>query len=120
MKLKYIGNLQEFILDNQLDKFDNGAILIVEKCNIIYQYIDKKGQQEEISSVAKLQISTDTFQYGDIEIIGDDFDSFKIHTGFTPRLNEYTYDKDNYALIIKGESFNRNLINGKYHVTILT
>lgn len=118
MNSKYISNLQKFISENRLNRFNNGATLVIEKSNVVYQYTNRKGYYEEINSIAKVQISTATFEYGNIEIIGDDFDSFQVHTGLTPNLNECTYNKDDYSLVITGSSEGINSIKGKFKVII--
>lgn len=62
-------------------------------------------QPKNIVDTTKIQVQTDTFNYGNIEIIPtDSIDLNVVHTGFKIDYNIYQYDAGNKELIISGKA----------------
>ncbi len=60
-------------------------------------------QPANISDTTKVQIKTDTYHYGDIEIIPTSIiDLNVVHTGFIANFSTYQYNSNNKELIITG------------------
>ena len=70
----------------------------------------------DVSGIANVYVKTEGYNCeGDIEIVGDNFDSEIIHTGFKAKFQDYKYNKEKKQLIIEGNS---SKMGGKYSVSL--
>lgn len=108
-ELKNISEVRDFIIDNKV--FDTRAALSKFKAKVTYS-----SSISNASGIANVYVTTEGYNCeGDIEIVGDNFDSKIIHTGFKAKFQDYKYNKEEKQLIIKGNS---PKMGGKYSVTL--
>ena len=108
-ELKNISEVREFISDNKV--FDRRSALSIFKAKVTYF-----SSISDVSGIANVYVKTEGYNCeGDIEIVGDNFDSEIIHTGFKAKFQDYEYNKEEKQLIIKGNS---PKMGGKYSVTL--
>ena len=95
--------------DNKV--FDRRSALSIFKAKVTYF-----SSISDVSGIANVYVTTEGYNCeGDIEIVGDNFDSKIIHTGFKAKFQDYKYNKEEKQLIIKGNS---PKMGGKYSVTL--
>ena len=71
-----------------------------------------------IADITKVQIAIDTFGYGNIEIYETEtIDINKVHTGFMPMYNDFSFSEENKTLTIKGQAHHTKG-GGNYEVNI--
>jgi len=78
--------------------------------------VEYKSPKGNIKGKAKIRVSLKGYMVeGNIEIFGNSFDPFYVHTQFTVKFQTYKYDKNDKKLRIYGNS---DKMQGDYIVTI--
>ena len=103
------GIIKEFCDDNNIKAISK----YYTKFNGYIKYSSKLASPE---GEAVVEIKLKGYECeGDIEIIGDNFNSNQVHTGLMAKCQTYSYNKANKELIITGIS----QTIGNYKVTII-
>lgn len=93
----------------QSNKIKSKSLLLTIEATVEYP-------SKSIISNTTVQIAIDTIGYGNIEIVNtESISSNRVHTGFSPKYQNYSYDKENNILRVQGES---DKMGGKYEVLI--
>lgn len=93
----------------QANKLTSKSLLLKFEATVEYPF-------QSITSNTTVQIALDTIKYGNIDIVDtESISSDKVHTGFSPKFQNYSYDNKNNILRIQGESAK---MGGSYAVLI--